>query len=155
MPHKDPTALREYRRKYYSTEKWKKQSREYTKRWRQRNPDWVRASNKRANEKGRSSAKARAGYLVSRAKLRAGECALTREWVQERIERGCEITGLPFDVSTARRHPLSPSLDRMNPKKGYLPSNCRVIALALNVGLSDWGLDVVMPIWRVVLDKTK
>lgn len=157
MPYKDPVRDKEYRKQYYAMRRrtdpeFRKAALGWSRKWRRGHPEIVKRMQHKANEKARLSMKARAGYLLSRAKLRDNTCSLTRDWVLERIQCGCALTGLSFDL-TARRHPLSPSIDRIDVKLGYSPSNCRVIALALNVGLSDWGISAVADIWRKALER--
>ena len=45
-----------------------------------------------------------------------------------------------FDV-TGRFHPYAPSLDRIDPKRGYTPDNVRLVVFAINTMLLDWGAD--------------
>ena len=63
-----------------------------------------------------------------------------------RIAAGrCELTGVKFDFegfgcSGGARHKWnSPSIDRIEPAKGYVYSNIRVICYAANVGMSNFG----------------
>ena len=59
--------------------------------------------------------------------------------LQRRIDAGfCELTGIPFNLDGGRTYD-SPSLDRINPKKGYIYDNIRVICDLMNRALSDWG----------------
>jgi hypothetical protein len=59
------------------------------------------------------------------ARLRAGQC---------------ELTGLPLDFHANGSHAWnSPSADRIDPTKGYVLSNVRIICWALNAALSNWG----------------
>lgn len=70
--------------------------------------------------------------------------------IQNRIDAGrCEMTGTPFDLHGSRAFDV-PSIDRIVPKRGYLYRNIRVVCLAMNCALNDWGeekLLVVMRFW--------
>ena len=54
----------------------------------------------------------------------------------------CALTGLPFVRAGSRLgsapHPQSPSLDRLDPNKGYTEENTRVISFFANVAKSSW-----------------
>ena len=101
-------------------------------------------------------AKHRAQVLVRHAKRRAEKSGIPfdlddhRNQLQERIDAGhCELTGIPFTTDIPRSYD-SPSLDRIDPDKGYLYSNIRVICLLMNQALGHWGekpLRQVMEHW--------
>jgi len=61
---------------------------------------------------------------------------LTVQWAQERWTGRCELTGIPFELAYGRGkkggRPLSPSLDRIDPAKGYTQGNCRFVLQAIN-----------------------
>lgn len=40
------------------------------------------------------------------------------------------------------RDPYGPSFDRIDCSKGYTPENTRIVILAINIMLADWGTDV-------------
>ena len=65
-----------------------------------------------------------------RSKTKGISFSITQEWVQEKFEQGvCEITGLPFgDMRT----PFAPSLDQINPGKGYTPDNTQMTVWIYN-----------------------
>jgi hypothetical protein len=52
----------------------------------------------------------------------------------------CEISGMKLRFGGKRGFD-SLSVDRINPKVGYLYSNIRIICLALNTAFGDWGED--------------
>jgi len=79
-----------------------------------------------------------ASRLVSiakyRAKRRGIKFSLKPEDIVESIREGlCEATGIPF-VFEARPggHPFAPSIDRVNPTKGYVRSNVQVVLYSYN-----------------------
>jgi len=92
-------------------------------------------------------AKNRAKYLVAECRRRSEKLALPFdlnqhvEEIQQRMDNGiCELTGFPLDLGARRGRPFNtPSLDRIDPKKGYVYSNIRVICFAANAMLGDWG----------------
>jgi len=63
-----------------------------------------------------------------------------------RISNGrCAVTGIPFDFSKTgecKRAPYQPSIDRIDNSKGYTPENIRLVCLAVNIAMSDWGEEV-------------
>lgn len=66
--------------------------------------------------------------------------------IQGRIDRGlCEVTGAEFDLSPGRKW-NSPSIDRIDAKRGYLPDNVRVVCQAMNLAMGDWGEG---PVWQM------
>lgn len=93
-------------------------------------------------------------HLAPIYKKRAGcngwACTIDAAWIERRLaELGdrCEVSGIEFDYSSGReerryhKHPMRPSMDRIDNKLGYTPGNIRVVLLSVNVGINEWGLD--------------
>jgi hypothetical protein len=70
----------------------------------------------------------------------------------------CEVSGVDFDwMMTAGKRGLRPfaaSIDRIDSNGIYTLANCRLVCLAVNIALSDWGDNVLRKIARgmVVLE---
>lgn len=84
--------------------------------------------------------------LISAARTRAWEMNLDFDLKQHRAElvsrismRTCELSGMPLKASKGSRSPNSISLDRIDPAKGYVYSNIRVVAWCLNAAFGNWG----------------
>lgn len=100
-----------------------------------------RADNPEMAEKARQwAANARRAdivkYLIKGAKSRSvkfgHEFDLTIEWARQRWTGKCELTGIEFVISSGCIGFLSPSLDKIEPAKGYTQANCRFILACLN-----------------------
>ena len=62
-----------------------------------------------------------------------------RDQLQARFSAGvCEMSGIRFHEGPGRRG-TSASVDRIDPSKGYVYSNIRLVCFALNAGMGDWG----------------
>lgn len=78
----------------------------------------------------------RLSAMLSRTKARAKKQQfaydLDRTWLRRKLQAGrCEFSGVQF-VNGQQYHPFSPSLDRVDPGRGYTKDNCKVILLCLN-----------------------
>lgn len=89
-------------------------------------------------------------YLIHYAHDRARKKGLPfdlldhQDAIRFRVEAGaCELTGLPFNAGKQGRAWDSPSIDRIEPQKGYVYGNIRVILYGLNEALSDHGEEVL------------
>lgn len=87
---------------------------------------------------------------ASRAR-RAGRRLLSPDWLVEQVERGCPLTGLPFDLSrghgSGRTALLAPSVNRIDSDKPYdHPDNVEVIVQPLNRLFGPWGEEAVIPV---------
>ena len=93
--------------------------------------------------KGRTSALFRARKLLHAAAARAAcrneSVTLDAAFVAAKIEQGCPILGMPFDLEGNGLSPLAPSLDRIDSKKGYTPENTRVVAAFVNYAKNRWS----------------
>lgn len=75
--------------------------------------------------------------------------SLTREQMASLVARAngkCEVSGLDFFIAPGGagvRNPYAPSLDRIVPENGYTAANCRLVLFAVNVAMSDWGVEVL------------
>ena len=65
----------------------------------------------------------------------------------------CELTGLPLRVGHGPRTWDSPSIDRIVPSLGYVHSNVRVVCVAANAALGDWGETVFRKIATAYLER--
>jgi hypothetical protein len=95
-----------------------------------------------------------------RAKLIGKPFGLTEEWILEGLRRAsdkCQISGVPFNYDPQPRaikkhfkHPLRPSLDRINNADGYVPGNVRLVLHCVNIGINEWGLDNYIAVCKAV-----
>src|SRR5882762_21257 len=130
--------------------------RDYQKEYRRQNPNKVKASeasrdkvNRRAKMKA-SEQRLRAVHpwrsivreVQRRAKKKGKVCDLTNDWAKARWTGRCEVSGIEFKPG-AMRSMLSASVDRIDPKAGYLQSNCRFVLMAVNM-LKGWGTEEEM-----------
>lgn len=75
------------------------------------------------------------------------EYNLTPEWAEARWTGKCEVCGLSFDLK-GKRQALSPSIDKIDPTRGYTQDNCRFVAWAVN---RFKGENSENDMWRVAI----
>lgn len=73
-------------------------------------------------------------------------------------EYRCAVSGLLFRPNAGKeagtyRGAYRPSLDRIRPKLGYVIGNVRLVLVAVNVAMSDWGEDVLLDIARALVKR--
>jgi hypothetical protein len=96
---------------------------------------------------GRS--KAMVNSAKARARYKKIEFSIDSDMVNDLfIKQGykCCLTGIDFDLGRSesfRRNPLSPSLDRINCKQGYVPDNVRIVLTCVNIAINDWDHSVL------------
>lgn len=96
--------------------------------------------------------------VVSNAKHRAKKAWLPfdldayRSEIRHRLTQPCELTGTPFKIG-GERDWNSPSIDRIDPEKGYVYSNIRIILWALNSAFGYWGEDQFEVVARAWLER--
>lgn len=87
-------------------------------------------------------------YCKRNAKARGIAFDLTRAdlaamWA--RCRGRCELTGIKLDVlrvTGCKRRPMAPSIDRIDSRAGYAPGNCRLVCVAVNLAVNEWGDDL-------------
>lgn len=103
-------------------------------------------------------------HLFKMYRKRAGEIgkpfSLTETWIYEALIDGgdkCAISGVPFNydpqprgIKSHFKHPLRPSLDRIDNKDGYVSDNIRVVLHCVNIGINEWGLDNYIAVCKAV-----
>lgn len=156
---KNPEKAREIRRRKYivnreknntAARRWRlanpEKHREAVQRYRARNPEKVAESCRR----WRSTTGGRAQSLWKMAKTRATRQKLafdlTKDWIQEQVEQGaCAVTNLPFSLeANGGRSPWAPSLDRIDPEKGYTKDNVQVVCWLYNNAKHTYSHDDIL-----------
>jgi hypothetical protein len=137
----------------------KEKSSNYSAKWRANNPKY----NSQAHTKRMLGEKSRALLLIKGAKRRAKEknsqFLLTLNDVLPQIQKGkCELTGLSFDftpMGKRTRNPYAPSIDRIDSSKGYTPDNVRIVLVAVNDCLNQYGEETILPILQALVKGIK
>ena len=90
------------------------------------------------------------GAARKRAQQKGYPFELDIKWVLERYETqngACCLTGLPFTLEFTPRgkkyHPYNPSLDKIVPAEGYTKQNTRLVCVAVNIALNEFGEEVL------------
>lgn len=85
--------------------------------------------------------------VKGRAKAKGIEFSLTYEWL-ERQPHKCAVTGVDFVVLPTGKGPLTMAFDRIDPKKGYTPDNCQLVACWYNQAKGEWPEEQVQALIR-------
>jgi hypothetical protein len=104
--------------------------------------------------------------LVGQARSRAARADLSFDLDADYVERlvrsqsgRCAVSGVPFSMTTHRgafvRHPFGPSIDRVSSAQGYTRDNVRLVCVATNFGLGQWGDEVFLVIARGAVEQAK
>jgi hypothetical protein len=89
----------------------------------------------------------------SRAKMKSLPFDLTVEWAREKWTGNCEVTGLAFAVQKGCQGPWSPSIDKVDPKLGYIQSNCRFVLSAINCMKGNGTYEDVLTIAKAIVER--
>ena len=75
-----------------------------------------------------------------RCKRKGLKFKLTKAWYREKLNKSCELSGLPFEFQSKKkkRSPRAASVDRIDPAKGYTEENCRMVCICLNYLFGSW-----------------
>ena len=149
MGFSNPDDKRAYDRAYTSKPEVKEKRKEAYRKWKDLNRD--RLLEREAKRRLEKRAKVLVATVRTRARKRGLEFDLDEhvQDLQRRVDMGvCEVTGQPFDLSPGRKY-NSPSLDRIDPSKGYTHRNVRIVLNLVNAAMGDWGEEVL---FRVMSD---
>jgi hypothetical protein len=146
-------------RRFY--EKNKDHVKEYSRRWYAENKE----RSLETKRKYFNSPRGRAVELMNRINKQTKgrrfgkpgfETNLTIEWIEEKIKKGfCETTGIPFDFNDRKGSwaPFSPSVDRIDSKKGYTIDNCRVVCKIYNMAKNQFTDEDVIVMSKALASK--
>jgi hypothetical protein len=106
--------------------------------------DWLRRLLRRANR--------RADRARIKFDLKNPEHAATLDDLQ----RGCcAVSGVKFNLKrfddALVKHPFAPSIDRILSSGGYTEDNVRLVCVAVNFGMGQWGPEVYMTLARAAV----
>ena len=122
----------------------------------QKSAEWRLQNRDQVNERNRQRRLSkRAMCLVAAARIRSRNKGIPFSLneldvclLQQAIDTGlCQLSGIPFNLERGRCA-TSPSLDRIDPKLGYISGNVRVVCHAINAALGDWGVEETLRIMR-------
>lgn len=151
-------------RERLSQPKAAKASSEYKSAYYLKNKEKWKGYAERARFKAATDPWQRAGRLLTWLRTRAAKRQypfdLTREWAEKKLAAGvCEVTGIRFDFtkesSSIRFNPFGPSIDRIDPTRGYVEDNCRMVVWIYNMAKAEWDDETVLRMAKALVDTHK
>lgn len=140
----DPEASKQRNRRHY--ERHRESRIESTRSWRANNPEKAKETALRAKAKSRTETWALALVTGARnvAKKKGLEFDIDVEWIESlwgRQQGRCFWYHILMQPADELRNPLQPSIDRINPAKGYTKSNVVLACAAANRGRNTTHAD--------------
>jgi hypothetical protein len=117
----------------YKDEEFRERKKEYSKRYRQENPELIM-------------------FQSARSRSKSNNIEFNLDISDVVIPDKCPILEIPFCLTNGDyRKDDSPTLDRIDPKKGYTKGNVRVISYKANVMKNDATLDTMKTFCKNIL----
>lgn len=131
---------------------WIDAERDKLQRWVAENPGRKREADRRW--RNNNPAKKLLGACRGSAKRRGLECTLTVDDIEPLLySMRCAVSGLPLSLEHdggSARNPWTPSVDRIDCTRGYVPGNVRVVCWAFNMMRADWSDEVVFALAKAL-----
>ena len=126
--------------------------------YRERYPDRARENCKRYYRTVKGTVRCLLRNAKDTAQRKGLDFNLDEEWLFQKVEAGvCEVTGLTlvkeWDTGVSRT-PFTPSLDKIDPHKGYTEDSTRLVCFIFNVCKNEWSDDVVKKFATALLTNT-
>lgn len=109
----------------------------YQKKWNASSKAYQAKLDWKARDPKNAWACSAAGGARARAKKYGVPCIVTKAYIAAITPNSCPIFGQEFVWFGQKLGPFSPSLDRIDPSKGYVPGNVAVISQRANAIKSD------------------
>jgi len=109
---------------------------------RARNPQ-VKEYNRVKSAEWKGTHQERALFLQARFRAKKRGLQFTMTMDDVRIPEMCPVLGIPLFVGQGKRGPNSPSIDRIDPTKGYITGNVMVISWRANDLKADATVDEI------------
>lgn len=97
---------------------------------------WVNNTEKMKGWQRRYKSRKPWAHMIAKARIRSRQSGLafelTHAWAIERWTGKCELTEIAFTMWCGATVATSPSLDRIDSSRGYLPDNCRFVLWGIN-----------------------
>ncbi len=120
---------------------------------------WTKEYTKQYMKKRRESISGRAKELVNAANGRARNKNLLFEldfkWAERILSKGkCQLTDIEFilEIPENSSDPQAPSIDRINPKKGYTKRNCKIVLWCVNTAKGEMSMRKYKAITKRILE---
>jgi len=84
-------------------------------------------------------------FRTARKRKRYGLSKQDEQALVEASGGRCAVTGISFGLHRPDgwlRRPFAPSIDRIDSKVGYDPENVRLVCVAVNIAMNEWGEEV-------------
>lgn len=91
-------------------------------------------------------------YSKVRAKQLGVDNNLTFDWIYRNIKQRCAVTGINFTIKNTNRHPLNPSIDRIDNSMGYTKDNCRLVIWGFNSARNSFSDEDVYTVLKKFVD---
>lgn len=121
--------------------------------------EWAATCEAMLAEKNSWLNKTHRSILYRTRKRKRAACLTLQElkWLLERTDGKCRLTGIPFSwerpPGSNKAPPFIMSVDRIDSTKDYQVWNCRIVCLAVNLAMRDWGEAVLARIGKAMLLK--
>lgn len=147
----DPENGRIYSKKNRRNREWCRKNRNGTKKWR----DQLHAHREKVKKHSKIEVikERRRREMLSRARWRAKQAGYETDLSLEdiKIPDVCPFEKKPFRFREGKAHPLSPSLDRMNPRRRYRRGNVWVISMKANRQKSNLTADKALAFFAAMV----
>lgn len=100
-------------------------------------------------------------HARDRSRRKGLEFNLDLDWIVDlfnKLDGKCTLSNIKFEFKTTQeieRSPFSPSIDRIDSKRGYVKDNVRLVCTMVNLALSNFGDEAFLKMCEAVTNKQK